>query len=223
MSASAPAAVFFDLDGTLVDTAPDFHAGVNRLRAARGLAPLPYAPICAVVSEGARAVVTTGFPEADSAELDILRDAFLQDYATHLADHSALFPGLDAALQMLEASDIPWGVVTNKPSRYADPLMAALALDVHSVATICPDHLARSKPDPEGLLLAADRAGVDPARCIYVGDHVRDIEAGRRAGMRTVAVGWGYIQAGDDPAAWNADVLCATTDDFVAWLAAQLN
>lgn len=219
---SMPAAVFFDLDGTLVDTAPDFHAGVNRLRAARGLAPLPYAPVRAVVSEGARAVVSTGFPEADSAELDLLREAFLQDYATHLADHSALFPGLDAALQLLEARDIPWGVVTNKPSRYADPLMAGLALDARSVATICPDHVSRSKPDPEPLLLAASRAGVDPVRCIYVGDHVRDIEAGRRAGMHTVAVGWGYVQAGDDPADWHADVLCATPDDFAAWLATQL-
>lgn len=223
MSASAPAAVFFDLDGTLVDTAPDFHAGVNRLRAARGLAALPYDPIRAVVSEGARAVVTTGFPEAGEAELDSLRDAFLQDYAAHLADHSTLFAGLDPALRALEARGIPWGVVTNKPSRYADPLMAGLALDTRSVATICPDHLTRSKPDPEGLLLAASRAGVDPARCVYVGDHARDIEAGRRAGMLTVAVGWGYVQAGDDPAAWNADVLCASTADFAAWLAAQLN
>lgn len=223
MSGAAPAAVLFDLDGTLVDTAPDFHAGVNRLRAARGLAALPYAPIRAVVSEGARAVVTTGFPDASPAELDLLREAFLADYAEHLADHSALFPGLDEVLLALEARGIPWGVVTNKPSRYADPLMAGLDLARRSATTICPDHVTRSKPDPEPLFLAATRAGVDPARCVYVGDHVRDIEAGRRAGMLTVAVGWGYVQAGDDPAAWGADVLCPEVADFAAWLSARIN
>ncbi len=222
---SRPAAVFFDLDGTLVDTAPDFHAGVNRLRERQGLPALPYDTIRAVVSEGARAVIATGFPQlpADAPELETLRQTFLSEYAEHLADHSRLFPGLDTVLADMESRQLAWGVVTNKPSRFTNPLMAALGLDSRSVATVCPDHVSQTKPHPEPLYKAAELAGVNPAQCIYVGDHVRDIEAGRSAGMITVAVGWGYVQAGDSPASWGADVLCETVTDFANWLTAYLN
>lgn len=225
MSQPLPAAVFFDLDGTLVDTAPDFHAGVNRLRSREGLEPLPYDTIRAVVSEGARAVIATGFPHLQTGDeqLDALRQTFLDEYAEHLADHSRLFPGLEPVLQSLEARGVAWGVVTNKPSRYTEPLMRALDLARRSAATVCPDHVTRTKPDPEPLFKAADLAGVAPERCIYVGDHIRDIEAGRAAGMLTVAVGWGYVQSGDSPADWHADALCETVDDFAAWLAQRLN
>lgn len=225
MITALPAAIFFDLDGTLVDTAPDFHAGVNRLRHQRGLPALPYDTIRAVVSEGARAVIAAGFPdlEPDSPEFDALRQQFLAEYSVHLADHSRLFDGLDRVLQALETRNIPWGVVTNKASTYTNPLMAALALDQRSAATICPDHVSQTKPHPEPLFKAAELAGVNPAQCIYVGDHVRDIEAGRRAGMLTVAVGWGYVQAGDSPASWGADVLCESVDSFSDWLSGRLD
>lgn len=221
---SLPHAVFFDLDGTLVDTAPDFHAVINRLRERESLPALPYDIIRAVVSEGARAVISAGFPHlaSDDPALEQLREDFLSAYAQHLADHSRLFPGLDDVLARLEAQGIAWGVVTNKHSRYTLPLMQALALDSRSAATVCPDHVTRTKPDPEPLLKAAELAGVDAARCIYVGDHVRDIIAGRDAGMQTVAVGWGYVQDGDSPADWQADVLCERVDDFARWLAERL-
>lgn len=224
LPAGLPAAVFFDLDGTLVDTAPDFHAGVNRLRRQQGLSELPYDIIRAVVSEGARAVIAAGFPDlvVDSPEFDALRQQFLAEYAVHLADTSHLFPGLEAVLQALESRNIPWGVVTNKASTYTNPLMTALSLDRRSAATICPDHVSQTKPHPEPLFKAAQIAGVNPEQCIYVGDHVRDIEAGRRAGMLTVAVGWGYVQAGDSPASWGADVLCESVDDFADWLSTRL-
>lgn len=218
------AGVFFDLDGTLVDTAPDFHAGVNRLRIARGLPAMPYEPIRAVVSDGAKAVVRAGFPDvaSDSEAAEALRLAFLADYLGHLADTSVVFAGLEASLALLEARSLPWGVVTNKSSTYTRPLMQALGLAVRSAATVSADEVMNSKPHPEPLFKAAAMAGVDAAACVYVGDHARDIEAGRRAGMLTVAVGWGYLPAPDSHTTWGADVVCDTPADFLAWLHARL-
>jgi len=223
------AGVFFDLDGTLVDTAPDFHAGINRLRLAHGLPAMAYEPIRAVVSEGAKAVVRTGFPdiaaddpEAGSEQAEQLRLAFLADYIEHLADTSVVFAGLDQSLQLLEAQGIVWGVVTNKSSTYTRPLMQALGLAARSAATVSADEVVNSKPHPEPLFKAASMAGVDAADCVYVGDHARDIEAGRRAGMLTVAVGWGYLPTPDSHTTWDADVICDTPADFLRWLQARL-
>lgn len=229
---TAPAAVLFDLDGTLIDTAPDFHASVNRLRAAQGLPAIAYAPIRAAVSDGARAVIQAGFPqlhdgsadaESSTAEAERLRKAFLIDYEQHLADESVLFPGLAELLADLETRHIPWGIVTNKASTYTKPLLAALALTERSSATVSADEVSNTKPHPEPLLKAAALAGVTAADCIYVGDHPRDIEAGRRAGMLTVAVGWGYIHADDSAANWGADVVCDSVADFQTWLTSQLS
>ena len=218
------AGVFFDLDGTLVDTAPDFHAGINRLRLAHGLPAMAYEPIRAVVSEGAKAVVRTGFPNvaADSDAAEQLRLAFLADYIEHLADTSVVFAGLEESLQLLEAQGIVWGVVTNKSSTYTRPLMQALGLAVRSAATVSADEVVNSKPHPEPLFKAAGMAGVDAADCVYVGDHARDIEAGRRAGMVTVAVGWGYLPEPHSHTTWDADVVCDTPADFLRWLQGRL-
>lgn len=214
------AGIFFDLDGTLVDTAPDFHAGINRLRNAHGLPAMAYEPIRAVVSEGAKAVVRTGFPDvaSDSEAAETLRLAFLADYIEHLADTSVVFAGLEQSLALLEAQHIPWGVVTNKSSTYTRPLMQALGLAKRSAATVSADEVVHSKPHPEPLFKAATMAQVDPSQCVYVGDHARDIEAGRRAGMLTVAVGWGYLPESHSHTTWGADVVCDTTSDFLAWL-----
>lgn len=218
------AGVFFDLDGTLVDTAPDFHAGINRLRLANGLPAMAYEPIRAVVSEGAKAVVRTGFPDIapDSDAAEQLRLAFLADYIKHLADTSVVFAGLDESLRLLETQGIVWGVVTNKSSTYTRPLMQALGLAGRSAATVSADEVVNSKPHPEPLFKAAGMAGVDAKDCIYVGDHARDIEAGRRAGMLTVAIGWGYLPAVDSHTTWGADVVCDTPADFLHWLQGQL-
>ena len=218
------AGVFFDLDGTLVDTAPDFHAGINRLRLANGLPTMAYEPIRAVVSEGAKAVVRTGFPDIapDSDTAEQLRLAFLADYIEHLADTSVVFAGLDDSLRLLETQGIVWGVVTNKSSTYTRPLMQALGLAARSAATVSADEVVNSKPHPEPLFKAAGMAGVDASKCVYVGDHARDIEAGRRAGMLTVAVGWGYLPEANSHTTWEADVVCDTPADFLRWLQGHL-
>lgn len=203
-------AVLFDLDGTLVDTAPDFAGVLNRQLAAHGRAPLPYETIRAAVSQGARAVVALGFSDRyplDSADFEGIRQEFLSSYLQHLADETRLFPDMEAVLAGLESRDIPWGIVTNKPSLYTTPLLSALGLDSRCKVAICPDMVTHTKPHPEPMLKAAATLGVAPGRCVYVGDHVRDIDAGRSAGMTTVAVSYGYIQEGDSPADWKADYL----------------
>jgi phosphoglycolate phosphatase len=201
---SAPAAVFFDLDGTLVDSAPDMVEAMRRLRVEAGESPEGSESIGAVVSRGGRAMIRRGFPAADEARVEILLPRFLDLYAEAIATHSALFPGMDAVLTALEARGTPWGVVTNKPGWLARALMAELSLHHRCAALVTGDCLPLKKPDPAPILRACEIAGVAAAHCIYVGDDMRDIEAGHRAGMRTIAAGWGYLD-GDDPHDWGAD------------------
>lgn len=205
-----PEAVLFDLDGTLIDTAPDFAGVLNRQLAAHGRQPLPYETVRAAVSQGARAVVALGFSDrfpVDSIEFEGIRQEFLNSYLHHLADETRLFPGMDALLTHLESRGIPWGIVTNKPSLYTTPLLKALKLEHRCKVAICPDMVTHIKPHPEPMLKAAEVLGVSPDKCVYVGDHLRDIEAGKRAAMVTIAVNYGYIQDGDNPADWEADHL----------------
>lgn len=201
-------AVLFDLDGTLIDTAPDFIAVLNRQRLAHGRDPLPAEKIRAVVSQGARAVVALGFGDlfaTDSDEFEGLRQEFLHAYLKHIADESRLFPGMDELLTALEARGIPWGIVTNKQSMFTRPLLQALRLDQRCKVAICPDMVNHGKPHPEPMLKAAAALNVRPGACVYVGDHRRDIEAGRNAGMHTVAVSYGYVLEGEAALDWNAD------------------
>lgn len=208
--------VLFDLDGTLVDTAPDFIRVLNQLRECYDRPALPHDIIRAVVSAGARAMVQTGFPEhpVDSPEFTRIRQEFLDLYAQGLADESRLFDGMADVLAKLEARGVPWGVVTNKPRVYSEPLLAGLQLDRRCRVLVCPDDVSRTKPDPEPLFLACRQLQVEPSRSVYVGDHVRDIEAGRNAGMPTVAAGWGYIVQGEDPRDWRADHLLWNVNDL---------
>lgn len=213
MQIPSPQAVLFDLDGTLIDTAPDFAGVLNRQLTAHGRSPLPYDAVRSVVSQGARAVVALGFGDRfplDSDEFEAIRQEFLSSYLEHLADETRLFPGMDELLTGLESRGIPWGIVTNKPSLYTTPLLKALQLDQRCKVAICPDMVTHSKPHPEPMLKAAEAIGVSAEKCIYVGDHLRDIEAGKRAAMVTVAVSYGYIQDGDSPADWNADYMVDT-------------
>jgi phosphoglycolate phosphatase len=201
-------AVLFDLDGTLVDTAPDFIAVLNRQRLAHGRGPLPPEQIRAMVSQGAKAVVALGFGDlfdTDSNDFEGLRQEFLQTYLKHIADESRLFQGMDELLTALEARGIPWGIVTNKHSMFTTPLLKALRLEQRCKVAICPDMVNHSKPHPEPMLKAAGALRVKPEACIYVGDHRRDIEAGRNAGMYTVAVGYGYMLQGESARDWNAN------------------
>jgi phosphoglycolate phosphatase len=201
--------VFFDLDGTLVDSAPDMIVAMRRLRVEQGESPAGVEAIGAVVSKGGRAMLRRGFPGADETRVEALLPRFLELYAQAIAAHSCLYPGIDRVLLVLESLGIRWGIVTNKPGGLARALLAALGLDARCAALVSGDCLPQKKPDPAPILRACVLAEVEPARCVYVGDDARDIEAGRGAGMRTLAAGWGYLD-GEDPHGWDADAVVAS-------------
>ena len=199
-------AIFFDLDGTLVDSAPDLVAAMQRLRTELALPSVDAAQIAAVVSKGGRAMLRRAFPDADEKQIDNLLPRFLELYSQAIATHTRTYPGVDALLQTLENRGIKWGIVTNKPGWLARSLSSALKLDQRHAALVSGDCLPQKKPEPEPILYACELAGVSANRSVYVGDDARDIEAGRRAGAMTVAVTWGYL-AGEDPHAWGADLV----------------
>lgn len=202
----APAAVLFDLDGTLLDTAPDFVWSLNTQRHRHGLPPLPARAIREVVSNGARALVTLGFDlSPEQPGFDDRHSELLILYRNHLAVDTVLFPGMGPLLEALEAAGIPWGIVTNKPRSFTEPLLAGLGLDDRCSVTVCPDDVTCPKPHPEPLFLAAETLGHAPENLFYVGDHERDILAGRAAGMVTVAARYGYVDAPGSVSAWQAD------------------
>nr|WP_323752319.1 HAD-IA family hydrolase [Marinobacter sp.] len=216
---NTPSAVLFDLDGTLIDTAPDFIRCLNLLRQQNHLEPLPAEYIRRSVSNGARAMVRLGFnlePEHDGY-LD-KHTAFLDLYEAGVADETTLFNGMDELLLALETKGIPWGIVTNKPVRFAAPLIKALDLQDRCATLICPDHVTDRKPHPEPMFLACKEINAAPERAIYVGDHVRDIEAGRNAGMYTIAVRYGYIEEPETVDLWQADAIADTVSDLAKLL-----
>ena len=201
-------AVLFDMDGTLLDSAPDFIAICQAMRAERGLPPQDERLIRDVVSGGARAMVACAFEmDPDAAEFEPLRLEFLERYQTHCAVLTRPFDGIDELLADIEQAKLIWGVVTNKPVRFAEPIMEQLGLAARSAVLICTDHVKNSKPDPEMLLLACSKLNLDPASVLFVGDDLRDIESGRAAGTRTAAVSYGYIHPSDNPTHWGADVV----------------
>lgn len=199
-------AVLFDMDGTLVDSAPDFIAICQAMREVRGLPALDPRRIRDQVSGGARAMVACTFDlDPEHPDFEPLRQEFLERYQEHCAVLTRPFDGIPELLADLERARLRWGVATNKPLRYAEPIMQRLALAERAAVLVCPDHVARSKPDPEMLLLACEQLALDPREVLYVGDDARDIEAGRAAGTRTVAVRYGYIHPDDNPGHWGAD------------------
>jgi N-acetyl-D-muramate 6-phosphate phosphatase len=203
-SLPAPRAVLFDLDGTLADTAPDLAAAVNWMRTERGLEPTPYALLRPTASHGARGMIGAAFGLAPGDEgFEELRDQWFARYQSAMAVHSTLFDGVADLLDGITAAGMAWGIVTNKSARFTDPLVPMIGL-AHAGCVISGDTTPHSKPHPAPLLEAARRLGIDPAHCWYVGDDQRDVEAGRAAGMVTVACNWGYCGA-IDPATWGAD------------------
>lgn len=201
-------AVLFDMDGTLLDSAPDFIAITQAMRTARGLPPLADKLIRDQISGGARAMVASAFDEApDSAAFEVLRQEFLERYQQHCAVLTRPFEGIEALLDDIEQARLLWGVATNKPLRYAEPIMQGLKLAERSAVLVCPDHVERSKPAPDMLLLACQQMGVNPEAVLFVGDDARDIESGRAAGCLTAAVTYGYIHPEDNPRNWGADVV----------------
>ncbi len=212
-------AVLFDLDGTLLDTAPDFINVLQQLCAEQNRSCPDEIAIRRSVSHGARSLVTLAFDinEGEPA-FEALRQRLLQIYADNLGTHTSIYPGIQAVLDHLKTNAIGWGVVTNKPSIYAAPLLAAMGFEPPAGALVCPDHVTQTKPHPEPLLKAAAQLGCEATRCIYVGDHRRDIEAGAAAGMATVAALYGYIDPADPAADWNADFAIERPEDIIVTL-----
>jgi phosphoglycolate phosphatase len=212
------AAIFLDLDGTLLDTAPDMIGALNRLRAEQGCAALPHFAVREHVSHGAVRLVSVGFPEATGDEFERLRLRFLDLYAANLAEGTHVFPGLEPVLARWDTEGLPWGVVTNKPGWLTDPLLEKLGLARRACCVVSGDTVAERKPHPLPLLHAARLTGIDPARCVYVGDAERDITAGRAAGMQTVVAAYGYLGPEDDPARWNPHGIVQQPHELLDWV-----
>jgi phosphoglycolate phosphatase len=216
-------AVLFDLDGTLVDTAPDMVGVLQDLQRSHGVTPVDYDLGRAYVSNGALGLLGLGFPDIEHVVGSELHAAYLELYSSRVCDASALFPGLDALLDSLDAAGLPWGVVTNKPAWLTDPLLDALALATRSACTVSGDTLPKRKPDPAPLLHACEIAGMLPQNTVYVGDASRDILAGQNAGMATVAAAYGYVTPDDDPERWGADRIAADTAELTQILLKAVN
>ncbi|WP_174966643.1 HAD-IA family hydrolase [Pandoraea cepalis] len=201
-------AVLFDLDGTLADTALDLVAAVNKVRTDRGLPPGPYETLRLQASHGARGLIGSAFGVApEDAAFPSLRDAFLANYEAALCVQSRLFDGIPALLEALAARGMPWGIVTNKAARLTDPLVKLLGLAEGAACVVSGDTTPHSKPHPAPLLYAAECMGITPGRIVYVGDDLRDIQAGKAAGMATVAAAYGYCGDSLAPAEWQADAV----------------
>ena len=218
----ARTALLLDLDGTLLDTAPDMGGALNLLRVESGREPLPLGSIRPVVSHGAMRLVSLGFPEATGAEFERLRLRFLELYSQNLALRTELFPGIEPVLAELERLGLPWGVVTNKPGWLTDPLLDALDLARRAACAVSGDTVAERKPHPLPLLHAAERIGLAPSDCLYVGDAERDIQAGRAAGMTTVVAAYGYISSDDEPERWDPTGIVEHPLELLDWIGLPL-
>ncbi|MCH8117247.1 MAG: HAD-IA family hydrolase [Proteobacteria bacterium] len=216
-------AVLFDLDGTLVDTAPDMVAVLQDLQREHGQEAISYDVARMSVSNGALGLIRIAFPDADEEQRSDLHQQYLQRYTSNVCRRSAVFPGLEALLDRLDAASRPWGIVTNKPARMTDPLLNKLGLADRSACVVSGDTLNQRKPHPAPLLHACDLAGFDPKSTVYVGDAERDVEAGRRAGMATIAVSYGYVMADDDPESWGADRIAADTTELLQMILEGVN
>jgi phosphoglycolate phosphatase len=217
-------AVVFDLDGTLLDTAPEFIQVVHQLRDEHGLPRLSEDLIRSYVSNGARALVTLtlGIQQEDEGFED-KRLRLLEIYADILGSATLVYAGIEDLLAQLAAANISWGISTNKPSAYAQPLLQAMNLQPPHQSLVCPDDVEQPKPHPEPLLLNCVHLRCRPEQVIYIGDHLRDIEAGRAAGMTTIAAAYGYIEAGEDPNSWGADAIVHDSRELAAAIAKLLH
>ncbi|ANH70485.1 phosphoglycolate phosphatase [Mitsuaria sp. 7] len=214
--------VLFDLDGTLVDSAPDLAGATNEMLVARGLPEVPFERLRPMVGTGARGMMGVAFGVSPmERSFPALRDEFFDRYEQRLLRSTFPFNGVAEMLQSLKDDSLSWGIVTNKSERFALPLTRGLGWDVQAAAVIGGDTTPHSKPHPAPLLEAARRAGVSAQECIYVGDDARDIVAGRAAGMLTVAVRWGYLGDGEPIEAWGADVVLETPSQLIEWLRAS--
>jgi phosphoglycolate phosphatase len=210
-----PRAVLFDLDGTLLDSAPDMLATANRLRDAQGLGPMTLAHIRPHVSKGSRAMLAAAFPQLESVAREAMVPLFLETYLQELGRHSVLFDDIETMLAALEADGAVWGIVTNKPEYLAREILPQLGWETRCAVLIGGDILAEKKPHPLPLQVAAERIGFAVGDCVYVGDDERDIQAARAAGMPSIAALWGYRQDHEEPAEWGADSVLESPDQLL--------
>lgn len=211
-----PQAILFDLDGTLVDSAPDLGYAANLVRESLGLAHLPLADYRPQASNGARGLLKVALNIAmDHPDYEARKALFLKFYQANLTTHSRLFDGVAEMLAALDEAGLAWGIVTNKAGWLAEPVVAQLGFAANCRCLISGDSTPHPKPAPDGLLLAARKLGVAPEACVYVGDDLRDVVAGRAAGMPTIAVEWGYLGANPDLSQWNADAIATTPADVL--------
>lgn len=212
-------AVLFDLDGTLLDTAPDLALALNIVLEKHRFPTLPFHEIRPLASTGTRGLLNLGFGiEETDPKYSLLREQFLHVYHDHIKDGTQIFPGIENLLQHLEKNNLPWGVVTNKPAVLAKQLLEHFQLSQRCACIIGGDTLAKRKPDPEPLLHACELMGKSTQQCVYVGDAERDIEAAKRANMISIAALYGYIAGHEDPKAWQADHYVDHPQDIIYWL-----
>lgn len=200
-------AVLFDLDGTLLDSAPDFHFVINQMLSQRKKATLTLEQLQHQVSNGARAMVRFAFPDANDAQYEALKLEFLDRYLASINQCSTLYAGIDKLLKHLEAHDIRWGVVTNKPELYTQQVVEHFGWKDRAAVVICPDHVTHTKPAAEPLLIACQLMQTTVNKCIYVGDHKRDIESAQAANMHSIGCRYGYLNENEDASEWLADHL----------------
>jgi phosphoglycolate phosphatase len=211
-------AVLFDLDGTLLDTAPDMVGALDALRCENGLTPLPFAQVRASVSHGSGRLVRLGFPDADTQRQAVLQRRYLEIYSAELSANTRLFPGMEAVLAELAALRLALGIVTNKPAWLTEPLLRQLGLRDQFVCVVSGDTLSERKPHPMPLLHAAKLAGALPPQCLYVGDAERDVQSARAAGMQSVVATYGYLAEGENWRDWGGDGAIATPQELLGWL-----
>ena len=215
------AAVLFDLDGTLIDSAPDLGAAADQMRVSRGLPSLPLDSYRHMAGAGARGMLSVAFGlTPQDPDYDAFREEFFSNYEACMTQRTYVFDGIVGMLDDLRKCGMLWGVVTNKSARFTDPLTRAIPLFATAGAVVSGDTTPYSKPHPEPLLEAARRLGVNPERCVYVGDDERDIVAGRAAGMGTVAADYGYLGEKSDTASWGADIRIKSPMELLQWLQA---
>lgn len=218
-------AVLFDLDGTLLDTAPSMHQALNLLRAELQLAPLPLQAIRGAVSHGSDAIITAGFADYHAStqrtplpEVSLLKERFLRLYQDDIASLTCFFDGMENTIDFLETREIPWGIVTNKPGFLTFSLLDQLGLSARSGVTVCGDTTPFSKPNPLPLKHACEILGAECPSTIYVGDAERDIQAGRAAGMTTLVALFGYLSDLDQPSDWKADGSINAPSELLNWI-----
>jgi N-acetyl-D-muramate 6-phosphate phosphatase len=221
LKSSSLRGVLFDLDGTLLDTAPDLIRALNHVRVDQGREPMAYEVARTQVSHGSSGLIRLGFPDLSGEPLEKLRLQLLDFYSAHLSEGTKLFEGCQAVLDHLAAHGMSWGIVTNKPGFLTTPLLATLGLDRVAGSVVSGDTLPQRKPHPAPLLLGASQLALPPAQCLYVGDAERDVQASRAAGMPVLVARYGYLGPDDDPEGWQPDGHIDSPAGIIEWLEAH--